>query len=54
MNHQEFCFGGTLSSLVQDSSDNQYILSNNHVLADINKATPGQLIVQPALAGKRN
>lgn len=50
MNHQEFCFGGTLGSLVQDSSDNQYILSNNHVLADINKATPGQLIVQPALA----
>ncbi|WP_425163506.1 hypothetical protein [Candidatus Binatus sp.] len=49
MHHQEFCFGGTLGSMVQDSSDNQYILSNNHVLADINKATPGDLIVQPGL-----
>jgi hypothetical protein len=45
-----FCFDGTLGSLVQDSSNNQYILSNNHVLADINKAKPGQLIVQPGLA----
>ena len=43
------CFSGTLGSLVQDSSDNQYILSNNHVLADQNKATPGQAIVQPGL-----
>ena len=50
MHHQEFCFGGTLGSMVQDSSDNQYILSNNHVLADINKAKPGELILQPALA----
>ena len=29
-----FCCSGTLGSLVQDSSGNQYILSNNHVLAD--------------------
>ncbi len=43
------CFSGTLGSMVQDSSDNQYILSNNHVLADQNKATPGQAIVQPGL-----
>jgi hypothetical protein len=43
------CFGGTLGSMVQDSSDNQYILSNNHVLADTNAAIPGQSIVQPGL-----
>jgi hypothetical protein len=51
-NHSKFCFGGTLGSLVQDGSNNQFILSNNHVLADTNKATPGDLIVQPALAEK--
>ena len=43
------CFSGTLGSMVQDSSNNQYILSNNHVLADQNKANPGQLILQPGL-----
>lgn len=44
------CFSGTLGSMVQDSANNQYILSNNHVLADQNTAKPGQLIVQPGLA----
>jgi hypothetical protein len=44
------CFSGTLGSMVQDSADNQYILSNNHVLADQNMAKPGQAIVQPGLA----
>jgi hypothetical protein len=44
------CFSGTLGSMVEDSEDNEYILSNNHVLADQNKARPGQLIVQPGLA----
>jgi len=48
-NHKR-CFNGTLGSMVQDSSNNQYILSNNHVLADTNKAKPGQLIIQPGLA----
>ena len=43
------CFSGTLGSMVQDADENQYILSNNHVLADQNKAKPGQLIVQPGL-----
>ena len=43
------CFSGTLGSMVQDSADNEYILSNNHVLADQNAAKPGQLIVQPGL-----
>ena len=28
------CVTGTLGSMVEDSSNNQYILSNNHVLAD--------------------
>ena len=46
---RRFCFSGTLGSLVQDSSNNQYILSNNHVLADTNNAKRGQLIVQPGL-----
>ena len=49
-NHNKFCFSGTLGSMVQDESANQYILSNNHVLADINKAKPGDLIVEPGLA----
>jgi len=43
------CFSGTLGSMVEDSTGNQYILSNNHVLADQNMAKPGQLIVQPGL-----
>jgi hypothetical protein len=46
---KRFCFSGTLGSMVQDSSNIQYILSNNHVLADINKAKPGEQIVQPGL-----
>jgi hypothetical protein len=50
--HNKFCFDGTLGSMVQDGSNNQFILSNNHVLADTNKATPGDLIVQPGLAEK--
>jgi hypothetical protein len=41
------CFSGTLGSMVQDGDGVQYILSNNHVLADINQAKPGQMIVQP-------
>lgn len=44
------CFNGTLGSMVEDSADNEYILSNNHVLADQNAAKPGQPIVQPGLA----
>jgi len=44
-----YCFGGTLGSLVQDNSGNQYILSNNHVLARENKAPIGEDIIQPGL-----
>jgi hypothetical protein len=35
--------------LVKDSSGLQYILSNNHVLADTDQAAPGQNISQPGL-----
>jgi hypothetical protein len=44
------CFSGTLGSMVEDAASNEYILSNNHVLADQNHAKPGQLILQPGLA----
>ena len=50
IHHKLFCTSGTLGALVQDASNNQFILSNNHVLADINSAQPGELIVQPGLA----
>ncbi len=43
------CCGGTLGSLVKDANGNQYILSNNHVLARSDQATVGETIVQPAL-----
>jgi len=44
-----FCCGGTLGSLVQDSSGKQYILSNNHVLARSGVAKVGDNIAQPGL-----
>jgi hypothetical protein len=43
------CFVGTLGSLVQDGSGNQYILSNNHVIAKQNRAVIGAPIVEPGL-----
>jgi hypothetical protein len=43
------CCGGTLGSLVKDSSGNFYILSNNHVLARSDQASKGEDIVQPGL-----
>jgi hypothetical protein len=46
---QGFCCAGTLGALVHDSVGRQYILSNNHVLARTNNASPGELIVQPGL-----
>lgn len=42
-----YCCSGTLGSLVEDSVGNQYILSNNHVLARVNKAALGEDINQP-------
>jgi hypothetical protein len=46
---KSFCCSGTLGSLVKDNSGVQYILSNNHVLADTDQAAPGQNISQPGL-----
>jgi hypothetical protein len=43
-----FCFGGTLGALVASGSQ-QYILSNNHILARTNAASIGEDIVQPGL-----
>src|SRR5579883_1785430 len=43
---QTACFGGTLGALIQNRSGMQFILSNNHVLAEENKARPGDPIVQ--------
>jgi hypothetical protein len=47
---RRFCCSGTLGALVEDSSHTQFILSNNHVLADTDTATPGDDISQPGLA----
>src|SRR5437870_6478092 len=46
---KSFCCSGTLGSLVKDSSGVPYILSNNHILADTDQATPGENISQPGL-----
>jgi hypothetical protein len=43
------CCGGTLGSLIQNSSGAQYLLSNNHVLARSDQASVGEAIVQPGL-----
>lgn len=44
-----FCCSGTLGALVKDSSGNQFILTNNHVLAKTNKGIIGEGIIQPGL-----
>jgi hypothetical protein len=43
------CCGGTLGSLIRDSGNRQYLLSNNHVLARSDHASVGDAIVQPGL-----
>jgi hypothetical protein len=43
------CCGGTLGALVEDSQDNDYILSNNHVLAESDQGHVGDSIDQPGL-----
>jgi len=43
------CCGGTLGSLIQNSSGTQYLLSCNHVLARSDQASTGEAIVQPGL-----
>lgn len=44
----QFCCSGTLGSLVKDAAGS-YILSNNHVLARVNKSTTAEPIIQPGL-----
>jgi hypothetical protein len=46
---RRFCCSGTLGSLVQDALGTKYILSNNHVLAISDQASPGDDISQPGL-----
>jgi hypothetical protein len=43
------CCAGTLGALVQDGSNREYLLSNNHVLARSDHASVGDTIVQPGL-----
>jgi hypothetical protein len=43
------CCGGTLGALVEDSQKNDYILSNNHVLAESDQGHVGDTIDQPGL-----
>jgi len=43
------CCGGTLGSLLRGSDNNQYLLSNNHVLARSDQASMGEPILQPGL-----
>jgi hypothetical protein len=43
------CCGGTLGALVEDNADNQYILSNNHVLAESDQGKIGDTIDEPGL-----
>ena len=44
----QYCCGGTLGALV-DIGGQEYVLSNNHVLARTDQATPGESILQPGL-----
>ena len=39
---------GTLGCLVEDPTGDRYILSNNHVIANVNRAPIGSPIIQPA------
>jgi hypothetical protein len=48
-NTRRFCCSGTLGALVADTSHTQFVLSNNHVLADTDTAAPGDAISQPGL-----
>ncbi len=43
------CCSGTLGSLIEDSNNHQYLLSNNHVLARSDHASVGDAIIQPGL-----
>jgi hypothetical protein len=44
-----YCCSGTLGGLVQDANGVQYILSNNHVLAEANQGQSGDPVNQPGM-----
>ena len=44
-----YCCSGTLGALVEDTSGNYYILSNNHILASTNSDDPSDYVIQPGL-----
>ena len=46
---RRFCCSGTLGAVVADAGKTQFILSNNHVLADSDTATVGDAVSQPGL-----
>jgi hypothetical protein len=46
---RRFCCSGTLGALIRDNNNNQYILSNNHVLARSGQAVAGEDVSQPGL-----
>ena len=43
------CCGGTLGALVKDTGGNEYILSNNHVLAESDQGQVGDTIDEPGM-----
>lgn len=43
------CCGGTLGALIEDGRKNQYILSNNHVLAESDQGRAGDAIDEPGM-----
>jgi hypothetical protein len=43
------CCGGTLGALVEDGKKNEYILSNNHVLAESDQGRAGDTIDEPGM-----
>ena len=43
------CCGGTLGALVEDGKKDQFILSNNHVLAESDQAKTGDAIDEPGM-----
>lgn len=43
------CCGGTLGALVEDGQGDEYILSNNHVLAESDQGRVGDTVDQPGL-----
>ncbi len=43
------CCGGTLGALLEDQAGNQFVLSNNHVLARTDQSLAGETIIQPGL-----